>query len=351
MAVKALSEAQKQNVVARIDRGEKRSSVANLYGVSTRTIGRILAEASANEIASDVVADHTQSIAVGEDTLDVGYIEPEPAAASFEYSVVLNSSSLTITKINIDTGDIAGDVIIDNGHPKFLDARTVIVQGNVSQESLAEAYEMLDEKYKIEKLTEGRVTVDVNGARVVYTTESGAEQSFPTQLSERIIHAARQGDEAINRLLKFADRLSNNPSNRAVKELYQFMVAMDLEIDEDGRVICWKAVRENFTDCHTGTFDNSVGKVVSVERNQVDEDSSQTCSYGLHVCSRAYLPSFARSNGRVIKVAVDPEDFVAIPQDYYSIDQGGVVKAKARVCKYEVLSDVSDEWNTYRSSL
>ena len=53
------------------------------------------------------------------------------------------------------------------------------------------------------------------------------------------------------------------------------------------------------------------------------------------------LPHFGGE--RVLKVLVDPADFVSIPKDYYSVDGEGQVKAKARVCKYRVVEDITDE--------
>ena len=57
-----------------------------------------------------------------------------------------------------------------------------------------------------------------------------------------------------------------------------------------------------------------------------------------------YLPHYCGS--RIIKVLVDPADFVAIPQDYYSWDNESTsYRAKARVCKYQVIEEVTDRFN------
>ena len=58
--------------------------------------------------------------------------------------------------------------------------------------------------------------------------------------------------------------------------------------------LAYKKIRNNWTDIHSGTFDNSIGAVCGMPRNMVDEDSSRTCSAGLHVCSYDYLAHFSK---------------------------------------------------------
>lgn len=104
-----------------------------------------------------------------------------------------------------------------------------------------------------------------------------------------------------------------------------------------GNFIAYKRVRESFRDIHSNTMDNSVGALVEVPRNQVDEDSSRTCSHGLHVANWTYAHTqFASSNPEtdvMLEVEVNPADVVAIPADYNN--------AKMRVCKYKVLGVVT----------
>jgi hypothetical protein len=84
--------------------------------------------------------------------------------------------------------------------------------------------------------------------------------------------------------------------------------------------------------------------MVFVERNQVDEDPNATCSHGLHLCSKAYLPSYGGGNFgfKVVRCKVDPSDVVSVPNEYYSVDGTGSVKAKMRTCRYVVIDDVTD---------
>lgn len=136
----------------------------------------------------------------------------------------------------------------------------------------------------------------------------------------------------IDSLVNFIVRVQNNPSSRAVLELYEFLEKGELPLLPDGRFIAYKRIKDDWTDCHTGTISNAVGTVVEMSRNKVDDDPTRTCSHGLHVCSMGYLAHFGGE--RVVAVAVAPEDVVAIPKDYDA--------QKMRCCKYEVLAEIRE---------
>lgn len=124
-----------------------------------------------------------------------------------------------------------------------------------------------------------------------------------------------------------------NPSHRAVQELYSFLETGSMALTEDGYFLTYKKIRENWTDIHSGTFDNSIGAKPYMPRNMVDENSEKTCSNGLHVCSYDYLSHFGGcDSNRVVLCKVNPKDVVAIPKDYSN--------TKMRVCEYEVLQEV-----------
>jgi hypothetical protein len=140
-------------------------------------------------------------------------------------------------------------------------------------------------------------------------------------------------------LLNFFKNLMDNPSKRAVDELYDFLEAGELPITEDGHFLAFKNVRSNYRDIHSGNFDNSVGKVCEMPRNGVDEDKERTCSYGLHFCSIKYLPHFSDGeNGKTMIVKINPRDVVAIPADYNN--------TKGRTCRYEVVAEYKDDWRS-----
>jgi len=175
------------------------------------------------------------------------------------------------------------------------------------------------------------VTID-NGA-IVYNGEV-----IHNTLTKRIVKFMGE-NLPFEPLVKFLENLMQNPSHRAVNELYDFLEAGELPITEDGCFLAFKNVRSNYFDIHSGTFNNQVGGVCEMPRNKVDEDKDRTCSYGLHFCSIAYLPNFSDSDGgHTMIVKINPKDVVAIPADYNN--------TKGRTCKYEVVAEYKEDWRS-----
>lgn len=158
-------------------------------------------------------------------------------------------------------------------------------------------------------------------------------EEIHNSLTDRMLRMIDEGFD-VNPLANFLSKLQQNPSYSVVERLYEFLEHGKIPITDDGDFLVYKAIRKDWTDIYTGTIDNSVGKVVQVPRNKVDEDMDKTCSHGLHVCSWEYLPHFAHRYGRVIICKVNPADVVAIPRDYNN--------TKMRVCRYEVVSEYLD---------
>ena len=154
---------------------------------------------------------------------------------------------------------------------------------------------------------------------------------FANAVADRLLRLLEE-DLPIEPLCNFLTNLKLNPSKRAVDELYGFLENNNLPITPDGHFIAYKKVRENYTDIHSGTFDNSVGQICEMARNEVDEDKDRTCSSGLHFCSIEYLPHFGGTSGyRVMLLKINPRDVVSIPSDYNN--------AKGRACRYEVIAE------------
>lgn len=204
----------------------------------------------------------------------------------------------------------------DNGYEKVLKA--------ISEGRLDDIPELVSLAKRVEKSSNGLFKV-VNGR----VTVDGEE--VPDLLGSRIIEHERDG-LPFEPLVKFAKNLNKNPSYRSVQQLFQFLEVNRHPITDDGCFIAYKKVRSDFKDCYTGTIDNSVGKVVEMPRNKVNEDPNQTCSHGLHVANWNYAKDF--QSGIMIQVKVNPADVVAVPIDYNS--------AKMRVCRYEVMSVVEN---------
>jgi hypothetical protein len=157
-------------------------------------------------------------------------------------------------------------------------------------------------------------------------------QELHTSLTVRIIQMYQDGFP-IEPMVNFMENLMLNPSKRAVTELYGFLEKGNLPITPDGHFLAYKKVKQDYTDCYTGAIDNSVGQVVEMERNSVDDDQNRTCSTGLHFCSREYLNHFGGE--RVMILKINPRDVVSIPNDYND--------TKGRACRYEVIDEIDKE--------
>ena len=173
-------------------------------------------------------------------------------------------------------------------------------------------------------LNYGRGNVSVQGDQLFW---KGKE--FHSALASRMITMLQEGF-TIEPMVEFMENLMTNPSRQAVNELYGFLEKNNLPITPDGCFLAYKKVRDNYFDVHSGTMDNSLGNVVSMERNEVDDNRNNTCSAGLHFCAQSYLKSFGGE--RVVIVKINPRDVVSIPTDYN--------EAKGRACQYEVIGEV-----------
>lgn len=161
------------------------------------------------------------------------------------------------------------------------------------------------------------------------------DRELPTALKDRILWMIKEG-HPLDAMAQFIEKLYENPSYRVVSNLFQFLEKSQLPLTEEGNFLAYKKVRNNYTDIHSGKFDNSIGKEVSVPRNMVDENAEKTCSHGLHVCAQGYLDNFGSGSSgaedRVLICEVNPRDVVAIPNDYNH--------TKMRVSRYFIVDEV-----------
>lgn len=213
--------------------------------------------------------------------------------------------------------------IIGKVHPNYDKIKEKVIAKDYS-----DILALIDIPAAINKFGSGKVVVE-NG-QITFEGEvlHGA-------IVTRIFRMIEEGFD-VSPMVLFLENLMENPSKRAVDELYGFLEACSLPITDDGHFLAYKKVRRtedgNLVDIYTGRFNNNVGQVPTVRRNQVDEDKEQTCSYGLHFCSQSYLPHFGTGSGSVVVIVkINPRDVVAIPVDYKN--------AKGRTCRYEVVSE------------
>ena len=229
--------------------------------------------------------------------------------------VVINNTQHTLSK-----GNIGFDALID-----------AIKEGR-----WADVQSLATPVTAVRKFSNG--LVDVVDGQVTYDGEA-----IHSVLAQKIVDMFEQGFD-IRPLTNFMKNLFSNPSKRAVDELYGFLESGNMPITADGHFLAYKKVREDYKDVYSGTFDNSVGQVVSMVRNKVDENKDNTCSSGLHFCSFDYLKSFGGS--RIMILKINPADVVSIPSDYVVTTKYGTGGTKGRCCRYIVIGEVPAEEHT-----
>ena len=137
------------------------------------------------------------------------------------------------------------------------------------------------------------------------------------------------GDKPYKSVIRFLDKLMNNPSRRAVNELYAFLEHKSMPLTPEGNFLAYKGVREDFTDWYSGKFINKVGDVNEMPRRGVCDDYNIGCSSGFHAGSLEYAKGYG-NGGNLMVVEIDPSDVVSVPHD---CDQ-----QKLRTCKYKVVA-------------
>lgn len=315
-----------------VNSGETKTAVAAAYGVSIRTLGRWIEDVK-NTKPVKVKKAASPKKAVVPTAVAVPFVAPTVVDDDVEYRVLATRKSISLTRLV--NGAVDNSVVIDKSAENFDEVFGLIVNSGMSQEALEKAYCLCSPKKMVEGFTKGKFKVDVVNNTIVYTPDTGVPFEVSGKLSQRIIDTIKNdGVDGVESLFNFLDKLMLNPSNRSVNELYGFMTHNDIEIAPNGNFYAWKVVRDTYMDKHSNTMDNSVGKEVRVARNQVNEDSRVTCSYGLHVCAKSYIRHFGGGGDRVVRVEVDPRDVVAIPADYND--------SKMRCAGYNVVEDVTD---------
>lgn len=200
---------------------------------------------------------------------------------------------------------------LDNTHPTFKKLTKAL-----KDKDWAKVPKLISVVEQIMDESGGSVTVH-NGT-VLY---KGRE--VHNTLAQKIVDLANN-NLPVTHMIQFMENLYRNPSDKAKQEFYDFLVGNDLPITDDGEYLCYKSVREDNTDTHSGKVDNSVGKIVLMRRKAGDENWRIQCSSGFHVCSKKY----GVYGDKQMLVKVNPRDVLS------------AVDGKMRVVRYEVIAEL-----------
>lgn len=192
-----------------------------------------------------------------------------------------------------------------------------------------ELLEIVDIEKAVATFSDG--LVEIKNGQVTYEGEI-----VHGSISKRILEFMSKG-LPFQPLTNFLHNLMENPSMQSQKELYDFLEHEHLPITEDGHFLAYKAVRSDFKDKYRGTFDNSVGQVVTMQRAKVDDDRARGCSDGLHAGALNYVASYGNvdSGDRIVIVKINPKDVVSVPSECNC--------EKLRTCRYEVVGEYQGE--------
>lgn len=191
--------------------------------------------------------------------------------------------------------------------------------------------QLINKPLRISRLSEGAVTVV--GSTVYYRGEP-----VHSTLTAKLLTLLDLGFD-VKPWARFMDNTMSNPSTDSRHSLYDFLEHWQAPITEDGCFLAFKRVRKDYKDIHSGKFDNSPGQFVKIEREKVDPDRNNQCSYGLHVAASSYLDSYrSADSSNTIVCKVNPADVIAVPADYKF--------AKMRVASYLVLGDAEESDHT-----
>lgn len=216
---------------------------------------------------------------------------------------------------------------IDASHPNFLHVKEAIKAGQWDG-----IEDMVNIPKAIKRASKG--LVDVYDGMITYQG-----RTVNSHLAKRILDMQSEGFE-VTPWINFMDKLYSNPDKYSVEQLYPFLERAILPITPDGDFLAYKYVRMDYKDQYSGTFDNSPGKVVEMDRSLCNNNPNDHCSAGLHFCSKDYLPlnySQPSSGYRIVIVKVNPRDVVSVPNDHNF--------QKARACRYVVVGELNEDYS------
>lgn len=228
---------------------------------------------------------------------------------------------------------------LDSSHPNFPSFKKALFAGDFE-----EAFNLLDIKKTVHNFSDGELSV-IDGEVYYHNTK------LHGVVVDKLLDLLADGMSTSAPFIKFIKNLLANPSKGSVDSLYDFLSYKALPIDDDGYVLAYKGVADDYWsksgNTHTtviqgqvnerGQILNSIGSTIEVLRRCVSDDRNVGCADGLHVGSFDYARDWS-SGGKLLLVRFNPADAVSVPFDCEC--------QKLRVCKYEVLSEIDYQKNS-----
>lgn len=203
-----------------------------------------------------------------------------------------------------------------------------LIKEAIQKDDIEAAVNLFELRTKVEEQSNGEVTVK---SGIVYYKGLPVSNT----IADKIVEMLRLQMD-IGPMTKFLAKILSNPSYSSREQLHGFIEKYLFSITPDGDFLAYRVVTHDWKDKYTGTMDNSVGTVVEMPRDEVDENPDRPCSAGLHACGRSYVERFKSGKDRLTLVSINPRDVVAIPTDYNH--------AKMRVCRFKVLGEIGESF-------
>ena len=245
-------------------------------------------------------------------------------------------SDTMVLVVNTETGE---DVKFFNTDVQFADAVELVKNGDYADVFNLDIKTVVT-SFFAKKSDNGfaSISIDAGVGYIILHKFGDMKVELSSAITNKIVKMNSQGFSCAP-LANFLSNLYQNPSPSAIAELYLFIEACDLPITEDGCFIAYKMVKADYMDIYTGTIRNKIGDAPSMPRGLVDDNCNNTCSRGLHFCSKNYLTAYgssSRSSDHCMLVKINPADVVSIPSDYNN--------AKGRAWLYEVVGEANAGW-------
>ncbi len=207
---------------------------------------------------------------------------------------------------------------MNNDHPSFNRAKEAL-----SNDEWDRLENLFDVSKAVEDYVDSAAGIEVKDGAVFFQGEV-----IHNMVVDKILDFMRK-NLPYQPLVRFLGKLLDNPSSRATNELYAFLEHKNMPITPEGNFLAYKGVTNDFKDCYSNKFDNSVGSVLEMRRNGVCDDANMGCSSGFHAGSYDYAKGYASNGGNLMIVEIDPADVVSVPLDCEC--------QKLRTSKYKVV--------------
>lgn len=221
--------------------------------------------------------------------------------------------------------------VADDQHPLFDE---IVEKAKAGDESVVDLFDTSARAADAFATLSDRVVV--RNSRV-YVDQHEVEDVYADTLVKFV--SDEKDDEERTALVNFLEKVYSNVSEGIRENLSRWLQAEAFTILPNGNILGYRGLNGDFTSKHAGPgivngvsvnghLDNSVGNVVEIDANLVENDPARGCASGLHVGTHGYASDWAGYGGVVVAVEVDPRHVRSVP---YECDS-----QKMRVSRYIV---------------